>query len=395
MTLVLRFRQQQSARSHRHLVLFIVLTLIAAMAVTTVKQSNTVWANSSSANSFEAEVLRLTNIERTNEGLNPLTWSNELGGYSRYWSEYMAATGYWGHGPNPWNSYPPGWRGAAENIATGQRSAASVVAAWMNSEGHRANILQPSYTHLGVGYALRGTTPYWTQNFAQYSPGVNPDANPKPLGSLTSSTTPIISGSPAVGATLTAVPGQWDEFVVLSYQWLRGTTSISGATGTSYTVQDTDAGCSIAVRVTGYKYGAAKVSLTSVPIGPVPGNPTPGGPCENETTPSGAKPETKSATKNTAKKRTAKIRVKVAKKKVRQGKRTVVTVRVGSAGKPAKGKVAVRFGKKRVVGKLKNGRARVKSPRLTTRGKVKVKVRYRGTSTIKAKRAPAVVMRVR
>lgn len=56
-----------------------------------------------------------------------------------------------------------------ENIAMGTESAKDIVRAWMESEGHRANILQPEFTHLGVGVA-RGDNGYlfWTQNFITY-----------------------------------------------------------------------------------------------------------------------------------------------------------------------------------------------------------------------------------
>ncbi|MER2170832.1 MAG: CAP domain-containing protein, partial [Psychrobacillus psychrodurans] len=52
---------------------------------------------------------------------------------------------------------------AGENIAKGQKSAAQVMEAWMNSSGHRANILDAKFTHIGVGYVGDGN--YWTQMF--------------------------------------------------------------------------------------------------------------------------------------------------------------------------------------------------------------------------------------
>jgi uncharacterized protein YkwD len=58
------------------------------------------------------------------------------------------------------------YRMAAENIAAGHRSPADVVKGWMNSPGHRANILNCGFTQIGVGYATGGTHgTYWTQNF--------------------------------------------------------------------------------------------------------------------------------------------------------------------------------------------------------------------------------------
>ena len=58
------------------------------------------------------------------------------------------------------------YRGAGENIAWGQKTPETVMNAWMNSEGHRANILNPNFKKLGVGYRTNGQgTPYWTQLF--------------------------------------------------------------------------------------------------------------------------------------------------------------------------------------------------------------------------------------
>jgi uncharacterized protein YkwD len=59
------------------------------------------------------------------------------------------------------------WSAAAENIAAGQRSPTSVMAAWMGSDGHRRNILNCSLRDVGVGLAYStGDRPYWTQDFA-------------------------------------------------------------------------------------------------------------------------------------------------------------------------------------------------------------------------------------
>ena len=55
------------------------------------------------------------------------------------------------------------YKSAAENIAMGQRSATEVVKGWMESPGHKANIMNPSYTHIGVGLSDSGY--YWTQQF--------------------------------------------------------------------------------------------------------------------------------------------------------------------------------------------------------------------------------------
>ena len=65
------------------------------------------------------------------------------------------------HDEKLWNQY----KSAGENIAMGQSTPEQVVKAWMNSSGHRANILNKNYTHIGVGYVKDGH--YWTQMFIQ------------------------------------------------------------------------------------------------------------------------------------------------------------------------------------------------------------------------------------
>jgi hypothetical protein len=90
-------------------------------------------------------------------------------------------------------------------------------------------------------------------------------------GTLTATPVPTISGTPSVGAALSAEPGAWGPApVALSYQWLRGGTVISGATTVAYTPIETDEGQQISVRVTGTKAGYTTLSRTSatVSVGP-------------------------------------------------------------------------------------------------------------------------------
>lgn len=107
--------------------------------------------------SLEKEIIRLTNEERLRRGLPALEVSPELQSLSRKKSENMAKSKSLSHGISP---LPPG----GENIAFNQPTAEAVVRAWMNSEGHRANILGRRYQKIGVGMA-EGTGPYWTQMF--------------------------------------------------------------------------------------------------------------------------------------------------------------------------------------------------------------------------------------
>ena len=85
-------------------------------------------------------------------------------------AEDMAKKGYFSHTSPTYGSafdmmkkYGVSYRTAGENIAKGQKTAESVMKGWMNSSGHRANILNPSYTQIGVGYVANGH--YWTQMF--------------------------------------------------------------------------------------------------------------------------------------------------------------------------------------------------------------------------------------
>ena len=119
---------------------------------------------------YELEVVRLVNAERARYGLSALTADAELSRVARYKSRDMREKGYFSHESPTYGtpfqmmkSFGITYRAAGENIAYGYATPAKVVAAWMNSEGHRANILNASYTRLGVGYVADGH--YWTQMF--------------------------------------------------------------------------------------------------------------------------------------------------------------------------------------------------------------------------------------
>ena len=125
---------------------------------------------SQAVRAYEQEVVRLVNAQRAQNGLKPLTENWELSRVARYKSEDMARSRYFSHESPTYGSpyqmmraFGLTYRSAGENIAYGQRTPAAVVSAWMNSSGHRANILNGSYTQIGVGYYESGN--YWTQMF--------------------------------------------------------------------------------------------------------------------------------------------------------------------------------------------------------------------------------------
>ncbi len=123
--------------------------------------------------SYEAEVVRLTNIERKKNGLPALTTNWQLSRVARYKSQDMINKNYFAHNSPTYGSpftmmqnFGLKFSSAGENIAYGQKTPQEVVTAWMNSPGHRANILSPSYTQIGVGAAKKSDgTLYWTQHF--------------------------------------------------------------------------------------------------------------------------------------------------------------------------------------------------------------------------------------
>lgn len=120
--------------------------------------------------SFEKEVVRLVNVQRAQHGLQPLRENWELSRVARFKSQDMVDNRYFSHTSPTYGTpfqmiraFGLSFRTAGENIAYGQRTPQAVVNAWMNSSGHRANILNASYTQIGVGYVADGN--YWTQMF--------------------------------------------------------------------------------------------------------------------------------------------------------------------------------------------------------------------------------------
>ncbi|MFD4126432.1 CAP domain-containing protein [Streptomyces globisporus] len=121
--------------------------------------------------SARSEVLALVNQERAKVGCSPLTTSAPLTSLAQNFSEDMAARGFFDHtdpdGDTPWDrAAQAGVQGlAAENIARGQADAQAVMEGWMNSEGHRANILNCDYKTIGIGIHEGSGGPWWVQNF--------------------------------------------------------------------------------------------------------------------------------------------------------------------------------------------------------------------------------------
>ncbi|MCW2679557.1 MAG: hypothetical protein JWM62_958 [Frankiales bacterium] len=101
--------------------------------------------------SYQDRVLALTNAQRTSRGLRALRFSSCANGFADSWAGKLAAAGSLSHQALSPILSTCGARGVGENVAYGNVSPEQLVQMWMDSAGHRANILNPAYTHLGVG----------------------------------------------------------------------------------------------------------------------------------------------------------------------------------------------------------------------------------------------------
>ena len=132
-------------------------------------------AQDSNTAAFAAEVIRLVNVERANAGLAALTSQEQLTQAAQKHSIDMACNSFYSHtgsdGSSPFDRMDTVgylyWT-AAENIAVAYGTPAAVMAAWMGSAGHRANILNANFVEIGIGYIYNANDTalryyhYWT-----------------------------------------------------------------------------------------------------------------------------------------------------------------------------------------------------------------------------------------
>ena len=123
-----------------------------------------------SVSDYEKKVVELVNAERAKYGLSALKLNTELSAVARAKSQDMKDKQYFSHTSPTYGSpfdmmksFGISYKTAGENIAMGYRTPEAVVEGWMNSEGHRANILNASFKEIGVGHVVSGN--YWTQMF--------------------------------------------------------------------------------------------------------------------------------------------------------------------------------------------------------------------------------------
>lgn len=125
------------------------------------------------ASPIEAAELELTNAARRAAGLGELRCDEGLARAARLHSQDMCDQGYFDHDSLDGRTFVDRiddegvrWRTVGENIAVGYRTPEAVHEGWMNSDGHRRNILNGAFGRIGIGYVECGGRPYWTQDFA-------------------------------------------------------------------------------------------------------------------------------------------------------------------------------------------------------------------------------------
>ncbi|WP_010238254.1 CAP domain-containing protein [Clostridium arbusti] len=132
--------------------------------------------NSGQASTISAEaneVIRLVNVERSKSGLAPLKANADLSKVATAKAQDMIDKNYFSHTSPTYGSpfdmmtkFGIKYTAAGENIAYGQKTPADVMNGWMNSPGHKANILNSNFTEIGVGMAKdKNGAPYWVQMF--------------------------------------------------------------------------------------------------------------------------------------------------------------------------------------------------------------------------------------
>jgi uncharacterized YkwD family protein len=141
-----------------------------AQQPTTTTEPTQTTQTTSALSAYEQKVVDLTNQERAKNGLAALKVDTALSKVAREKSLDMSKNGYFSHTSPTYGSpfdmmkqFGISYQYAGENIAMGQRTPEEVVQAWMNSEGHRKNILSANFNYIGVGYVESGN--YWTQMF--------------------------------------------------------------------------------------------------------------------------------------------------------------------------------------------------------------------------------------
>lgn len=202
-------------------------------------------------------VFGLTNQQRVAASVPALASDATLDAAAQAWAEHLVSAPF-SHSSNEWRDSmisPGGWRWSGENIAAGQRTPDSVMSAWMNSSGHKANILSSNYNGVGIGYATGGPYGfYWVQIFAQRAPS-QPTV---PAGSA-----PTITSN---GGMFAATVSGWPAWATGSWSWSVSGVAVPRENSNSFTTSMGDRGKPVTATFTATASGYKPVSKTSSPL---------------------------------------------------------------------------------------------------------------------------------
>lgn len=169
---------QQTTRPRGVLLTVVAMGLVAALSMLS---APTVGASDVGrpTTDLEAEFLAHLNRIRAEHGLGSLSAHGELTTASRNWSAHLASINDLAHESDLSRGLSADWRRLGENVGTGPEVAA-MMQAFMNSPAHKKNILEPGFTHVGIGVVISGKVMFTTHRFMELMPAPAPPPPPAP-----------------------------------------------------------------------------------------------------------------------------------------------------------------------------------------------------------------------
>lgn len=188
-------------------------------------------ANAADLATIQNQIVSETNSYRVANGLQPLTVNADLTTVAMNWSHQQSTNGQMSHNPNVTSQIPAGWYAWGENVGT-DYDYTEVTTAWMNSPGHRANILSDNYTEIGIGYWEENGRNYYTQVYATYKPLPTPPTQPTGVRAVSKTTSSLtFTWNPSGYDGGTPITG-YVARVIDSVTGSEATTNVTGTTAT-------------------------------------------------------------------------------------------------------------------------------------------------------------------
>ncbi|HEX2850030.1 MAG TPA: CAP domain-containing protein [Acidimicrobiales bacterium] len=153
----------------------------------------------------EADFVARINTERTSRGLGALTVDGQLTSIARAWSTQMASSNHLSHNPNLSSQVTEDWQKLGENVGVGP-TVADIHQAFMNSPAHRANILDPAFTYVGLGVVVAGDGSLWVTEVFMQLRAAAPASPPAAPATTASPSVPIAAPRAARSTPTTTAP---------------------------------------------------------------------------------------------------------------------------------------------------------------------------------------------